>query len=206
MPSVKYRVFKPITPGDYRVQLRQVVTRQAKRDGSDFYVWGFNVVEGDDPEAKSLDFMSPTEFGDGSAAYKMLLAMGVDLGDSEIEFDSDALIGAEVWATVTIEKSKSDGSPRNKVQVWTSIADHDAKVAAILAKAQAQQKPVAPMKPNGGFGNRPIVRQPVTAKPAVAPTRPATPVGSSRVKPGPLAFPQGGAEPVEGQEAQPDPE
>jgi hypothetical protein len=138
MPTARLKLYEPIQAGTYHLLAKECKIRTAKKDGSEFLAWTFEVLDDELLSGKTFDWTSSMEFGKGSKAYALLRACGMAEVTEESDIDTDSFLGSTFYAKVTVEKSKSDGSERNRIEAFWSEAEYEKELDKFAQKkAQA---------------------------------------------------------------------
>lgn len=209
MPQIIKRNYEPVPANTYHLKVNDCKTRQNKKDGNDFLVWTFEIIDDEVLARRTFDWSSPVEFGPKSKVYAFLIACGLEDQEGELAIDTDGVLGAEFYADVEVTKGTNGNEKNNLKTVWSiaqfqqmvakvakqpaaSFSRPVAQQAAATAPAATVPSATAPQK-TAGFGERPGVARPTAQVRQAIVAQPETSgpvVGSEDVTTGPLQFPK----------------
>jgi len=170
MPEIKITKSETIPSGMYRFKVTGAELRtseNSKYGDGNFIGWQLLVGAGPNPDdvGKMIFHATGTQFGNKSAGYRFLCALGMPETDKVASINTDDYVQREFVGKVT-EKEK-DGNKVNKIEEFYSIEEYRQMQSPGLTNAAGQQAP--PTSP-------PPVAPPPVAPPPV--TQPATPANN----------------------------
>jgi len=191
MPEIKITKTEVVPKGLYRLRVLSADLRDSSKPtaySTQFIGWRLLVTNSNIPDTigKEIFHPTPVSFGNKSAGYKFLRALGMPEMDKVASINTDHYINREfVGKLDVVEKN---GNQRNNIDEFWSIADYQAMTANNLTGNSGTPPPTnytppppvnyAPQPPmNPPMGNPPMNQPPMGSPPPPVTYTPPPPMG-----------------------------